>query len=283
MVAGAYGGPWVVVSNKAPFHIESVSPAWAQMFGMPEAAFLGRSLRVIEGPETDLRAVNRLMVSVTRCVEAHVSMVTYNVHGSQLWTHLFTAPLQSSAGTIDSFVVHTVSYDMMQLSKAMCAEEGPLLVMEISGQMVHVSTSLCQMLGVLCWPWHTTGAAWQQLLEDPDNRHVIGRLVAEVVHGNYSEQGVHGAGHVPCLKLLLPQGLVVRFPPRSAVILHHKMRFCYIMHTMFSILYSTCLCGAGSIAGGTLGCDCHDADPSNGGIASTAQAQATSVNPESPR
>ena len=104
MAVERFEGARIVVKNKSPFHIESVSPGWSQMYDMPAAAFLGRSLRIVEGPDSDRYALNRLMSAAVRGVEAKESWITYNVDGKRLWTHFSIAPLLSAAGIIDSFV-----------------------------------------------------------------------------------------------------------------------------------------------------------------------------------
>ena len=173
-----------MVHNKAPFHIESVSAGWQQMFGMSESALLGRSLRVLEGPRTDQRAVNRFMASVTRGVEGKASFMTYNVDGQRLWTHFSVSPLLSSAGTIDSFVAEACSYKSLDLDAAISSNEGYLILVEAeSGKhRAHASRDLCKLLNL------SDDLAFQVLMDEPANRKLISSLVAEVVHGDVSQQ-----------------------------------------------------------------------------------------------
>lgn len=177
-------GARVVVQNTAPFHIQSVSPDWAQMYGMSESTLLGRALRVIEGPGTDSRVVRKLMLSVARGVEGRASFVTYDVNGKRLWTHLSTAPLLAANGTIDSFVAQSVSFPALELKEAMAAIEGHLLVVAIEGhkRITHATRDLCKLLsgGDL----QTAGLACESVLESTANSEVMRRLVAEVVHGD---------------------------------------------------------------------------------------------------
>ena len=177
-------GARVVVHNKAPFHIESVSAGWKQMFGMSESALLGRSLRVLEGPRTDQRAVNRFMASVTRGVEGKVSFMTYNADGQRLWTHFSVSPLLSSAGTIDSFIAEACSYKSLDLDAAISSNEGYLILVEAESNKhrAHASRDLCKLLNL------SDDLAFQVLMDEPANRNLISSLMAEVVHGDVSQQ-----------------------------------------------------------------------------------------------
>jgi hypothetical protein len=81
-----------VVKNKAPFHVESVSAGWASMYGVSEAAVLGRSLKVVQGPGTDMRAAKQLMEAGAQGAKGQATFVTYNVDGKRFWSHHTTSP-----------------------------------------------------------------------------------------------------------------------------------------------------------------------------------------------
>jgi len=81
-----------VVKNKAPFHVESVSAGWSRMYRVPEAAVLGRSLKVVQGPGTDMRAVNQLMEAGAQGAKGQETFVTYDIEGRRFWSHHTTSP-----------------------------------------------------------------------------------------------------------------------------------------------------------------------------------------------
>ena len=137
-------GVRVVVQNKPPFHIESVSPGWALMYGMSSAAVLGRSLKMVQGPCTDMRAVRTLMDAVTQGVEKHVTYITYNSEGKRMLTHHHIFPLCS-----DSAVVEANATEIIELAEeALQVQTGISLLMDTSSthDITHVSDDLCRLL-----------------------------------------------------------------------------------------------------------------------------------------
>ena len=195
-------GAWVVVSNKAPFHIEKVSEGWAQDLALPQSAFLGRSLRVLQGPDTDMRAVSKLMNCVQRGVAAHGSFVSYNADGKRLWTHLWTEPLLSCAGSIDSFLAHGRFFQTIGMQEATSADDTCSLVVEVEGthKIVHASPKLCQQVG------HAFAAGeCEALCEDPVNRQTLACLKAELVDGERHSEAAH------VLRLQTAHGRLVSF------------------------------------------------------------------------
>jgi hypothetical protein len=90
-----------VVKNKAPFHVESVSAGWSRMYRVPEAAVLGRSLKVVQGPGTDMRAVNQLMEAGAQGARGQETFVTYDVEGRRFWSHHTTSPCGSESFSVE--------------------------------------------------------------------------------------------------------------------------------------------------------------------------------------
>lgn len=186
-------GARVVVMNKAPFHIESASSGWTHVHGMSEAALRGRSLRVLEGPGTDMRVVHRLLDAVVRGVESQSSFLTYTAGGKCLWTHMMVAPLLSEANTIESFVAETSSYDVLELEEAMSQEEGFQLLVSLHDPnycIVNASQSLCQLLRVS--RDHLVGIPLSAVLASSASNQRVAEMVAAVVHGTILQQpGAH--------------------------------------------------------------------------------------------
>jgi len=141
-------GARVIVKNKAPFHIESVSADWQRMFGMVEAAVVGRSLKVVQGPGTDSRAVSELMNAGARGVAGQAAFVTYTLEGTRLLTYHTCSPLLSANGTIESFVAEARSTDIVDLKDAMEKQTGMAMVVSLDSamQVVHASGELCKFL-----------------------------------------------------------------------------------------------------------------------------------------
>mmetsp|Transcript_3379 Transcript_3379/g.8025 ORF Transcript_3379/g.8025 Transcript_3379/m.8025 type:complete len:459 (+) Transcript_3379:273-1649(+) len=46
---------WLVISVIPPFSILAVSPAWTELFGFREQEIVGRSMRMVQGPQTNVR------------------------------------------------------------------------------------------------------------------------------------------------------------------------------------------------------------------------------------
>ena len=170
--------------NKAPFHIESASAGWEEMHGMPVEALLGRSLRVLEGPGTDLRAVNRLMDAAGRGVESQSSYLTYRADGKRMWTHFAVEPLLSEAGTIDSFVAETFSYQVLGHAEAVSQVQGFQLLVDLQDPnrcIAHISQPLCQLLNMA--QTQLVGQPLDAVLASSASSQLVAKVVAEAVHG----------------------------------------------------------------------------------------------------
>ena len=85
--------PYVIVTFEFPFTVLEVSQSWSEMTGFKEKAIRNRSLRMLQGPDTDLDAIKAIVLAAkegrsdTRLVTLYLaSGDEFNCVATSNWT-----------------------------------------------------------------------------------------------------------------------------------------------------------------------------------------------------
>eukprot|EP00591_Stephanopyxis_turris_P004982 CAMPEP_0195515148 /NCGR_PEP_ID=MMETSP0794_2-20130614/6322_1 /TAXON_ID=515487 /ORGANISM="Stephanopyxis turris, Strain CCMP 815" /LENGTH=214 /DNA_ID=CAMNT_0040643531 /DNA_START=450 /DNA_END=1094 /DNA_ORIENTATION=- len=90
----------VITKTNAPFEIVDVNTAWEGLCGFSREEAVGKTLAMLQGPETDPSAVTALMSTLMRGEEAGTVLINYNKDGRKFQNRLRVAPLrENSDGT----------------------------------------------------------------------------------------------------------------------------------------------------------------------------------------
>ena len=95
------------VSPLPPYHIIEVSAPWNQLFGYRPDEMRGRSLKILQGPQTDAHAFRELMSSVRRCVPAETALLSFRKDGAAFLVRLRLCPFQVAEGSVAVLVQAT--------------------------------------------------------------------------------------------------------------------------------------------------------------------------------
>lgn len=94
----------VVTEAAVPFRIVSVNDTWEQLCGYTPNECRGKTLRIIQGPETNESAITNLMSKLLKGEEAGTLLTNYDKNGRKFLNRLRVGPLKNSLGQITHFV-----------------------------------------------------------------------------------------------------------------------------------------------------------------------------------
>jgi len=87
-------GPTVLYAN----------PAFSKVTGFDREDIIGRSPRLLQGPETDPAALEHIRIALEREVPVRQVVRNYTSDGTPYWNDLFIAPVRDETGTVTHFV-----------------------------------------------------------------------------------------------------------------------------------------------------------------------------------
>jgi PAS domain S-box-containing protein len=94
----------VVTEATVPFRIVSVNDSWESLCGFTPNECRGKTLRIIQGPETNESAITNLMSKLLRGEEAGTVLTNYDKDGRKFLNRLRVGPLKNQLGQITHFV-----------------------------------------------------------------------------------------------------------------------------------------------------------------------------------
>src|SRR4051812_30908208 len=80
--------------------ISWVSPGFELLTGYGAAEVLGRNARLLQGPDTDPRAVSVLTEALAAGRDAYVTLLNYRADGTPFWNEVAVAPQRDANGAI---------------------------------------------------------------------------------------------------------------------------------------------------------------------------------------
>ena len=91
----------IVVDAQAPgLPISWVSPGFELLTGYGADEVIGRNARMLQGPDTDPRAVSVMTEAVAEGRDAHVTLLNYRADGTPFWNEVAIAPQRDADGRI---------------------------------------------------------------------------------------------------------------------------------------------------------------------------------------
>ena len=101
-VAG--NGFTILDARSTEYPVTHVNDAFCKMTGYTRQELMGRNLRMLNGPETDVAAMAQLREAFTRGKEVRVVLKNYRKDGTTFWNELAMAPLRDKAGRLTHWV-----------------------------------------------------------------------------------------------------------------------------------------------------------------------------------
>lgn len=94
----------VITEAYPPFHIVHVNDAWSQLCGFTADDVLGKTLKIIQGPETKGAALAKMMKDVAAERPSSAVLVNYTQNGSPFTNFLQVFPLWCEEGSAVAFM-----------------------------------------------------------------------------------------------------------------------------------------------------------------------------------
>jgi len=93
----------VLTSPEPPLSIVAVNQAWVDLCGFTRAEAIGRTCRMIQGPETSLAVLGDLHTAIAQKRATTVRLINYKKNGERFLIELTVEPLTDTHGRITHF------------------------------------------------------------------------------------------------------------------------------------------------------------------------------------
>ena len=84
--------------------IKFVNPAFTHMTGYTAEEVLGRSPRILQGPKTDRRELDKIRTALTNWQPVEVEIINYKKNGEEVWVNFSIVPIADKSGKITDWV-----------------------------------------------------------------------------------------------------------------------------------------------------------------------------------
>jgi PAS domain S-box-containing protein len=81
-----------------------VNEHFITLTGYQPSEVIGRNCRILQGPETDSRDVDRLREAIRRTQPIYVELLNYRKDGQAFWNGVLLRPIRTTSGTVTHFV-----------------------------------------------------------------------------------------------------------------------------------------------------------------------------------
>jgi PAS domain S-box-containing protein len=109
----APAGVTLLDARSSEYSVTLANPAFQRLTGYPAGEIVGRNLRLLVGPDTDMAAMTQLREAMAAGRPARVLLKNQRKDGQPFWNDLATAPILDSAGRLTHYVA--VQHDVTPL------------------------------------------------------------------------------------------------------------------------------------------------------------------------
>ena len=102
--------PAVLFEASPPYSVVEVNNSWLQACGFQRTDVLGRTMKIIQGPLTEMDRVERLMKAVKQKVAYCVSLTNYTKAGHSFTNNLHVAPINATGIATDLSFYYATSH-----------------------------------------------------------------------------------------------------------------------------------------------------------------------------
>ncbi|MBP0598941.1 EAL domain-containing protein [Herbaspirillum sp. LeCh32-8] len=106
----------LILSAQAPdYAIEYANPAFGRITGYSQAETVGKSIRFLEGRDSDPEGFETVWIAMREQREHNVVLRNYHKDGSELWNDFYIAPVKDENGAVTHFVA--ALYDITSMKR----------------------------------------------------------------------------------------------------------------------------------------------------------------------
>jgi diguanylate cyclase (GGDEF)-like protein/PAS domain S-box-containing protein len=217
----------IVIADADPqgdgWPVSYVNVAFEQLTGYRAEEVIGRSLSLLQGPETDPEPIAEMAAALHDCEECWVTLRNYRRDGSAFWNEIFLTPVADADGVVRRYigVLHDVTARVTSAVELEEAEARYRTLIETIpavtyiadwnelGTFRYVSPQIVGLLGFPAGEWLGDSKLWASRLH-PDDAE---RVIAETRYA-YREQKAFDCEY----RLIASDGRVVWVWERDTVI-----------------------------------------------------------------
>lgn len=111
--------PMLITDARQPDHpIIFCNSAFNDLTGYSNEELIGRNCRILQGPETDVRAVNRIREAIRSEEDISVDILNYRKDGVPFWNALFISPVRDVTGEVIYFFSSQLDFTNIKSKQA---------------------------------------------------------------------------------------------------------------------------------------------------------------------
>lgn len=116
--------------------------AFAKLTGYSIDELVGRNCRLLQGPDTDRAAVNRLREAIAAERDIALDILNYRKDGSSFWNALFVSPVRDAAGEVIYFFASQLDFTTIKSKEQELAEARKSAELEVERRTRDLSEAL---------------------------------------------------------------------------------------------------------------------------------------------
>ncbi|MBR0554559.1 PAS domain-containing protein [Ciceribacter sp. L1K23] len=116
--------------------------AFCDLTGYTSEELVGENCRLLQGPETDRRAVDKLRDAIAAERDIAVDILNYRKDGSKFWNALFVSPVRDEAGDVIYFFASQLDFTNIKSKEAELARARHLAEEEVALRTAALSEAL---------------------------------------------------------------------------------------------------------------------------------------------
>lgn len=96
--------------------------AFSKLTGYSNEELIGKNCRLLQGPNTDPKAVQKLREAVAAAQDLSIDILNYRKDGSEFWNALFVSPVRDASGTVIYFFASQLDFTNIKSKEAKLAQ-----------------------------------------------------------------------------------------------------------------------------------------------------------------
>ena len=145
----------IVITDANRLQVEFANPAFCAMTGYTMEELQGRTLRMLQGPDTDRAVIEHLHQCLNEARYFEGTATNYRKDGSSYLVHWNISPVRGDDGAVTHFI--SVQQDVSAyiqserknrlLARALDAASDPVMLTDAAGRIIFVNTAFSQVTG----------------------------------------------------------------------------------------------------------------------------------------
>ena len=115
--------PMLITDPRQPDNpIIFCNTAFSKLTGYSNEELIGKNCRLLQGPNTDPKAVQKLREAIAAEQDLSIDILNYRKDGSEFWNALFVSPVRDASGTVIYFFASQLDFTNIKSKEAKLAQ-----------------------------------------------------------------------------------------------------------------------------------------------------------------